>query len=38
MAGFFDLKARKGIAATNGFSSKAPVSKETTQLQPWVEK
>jgi replication factor C subunit 2/4 len=38
MASFFDLKARKEAAATNGTSSKAPPPKETTRLQPWVEK
>ncbi|KAI9053683.1 hypothetical protein LZ554_002637 [Drepanopeziza brunnea f. sp. 'monogermtubi'] len=37
MAGFFDLKARKEAAATNGASAKAP-TKENTRLQPWVEK
>ncbi|CZS91117.1 probable replication factor protein [Rhynchosporium agropyri] len=38
MAGFFDMKARKEAAATNGSSSKAPAAKESTRLQPWVEK
>jgi len=39
MASFFDLKARKEAAATNGAaSSKAPPTKETSRLQPWVEK
>jgi hypothetical protein len=38
MAGFFDLKARKEAAATNGASSKAAPVKETNRLQPWVEK
>ncbi|KAF4631264.1 hypothetical protein G7Y89_g6863 [Cudoniella acicularis] len=38
MAGFFDLKARKEAAATNGASSKAPPTKEANRLQPWVEK
>ncbi|KAL2065079.1 hypothetical protein VTL71DRAFT_4219 [Oculimacula yallundae] len=38
MAGFFDMKARKEAAATNGSSSKAPAAKENTRLQPWVEK
>ncbi|EPE29212.1 P-loop containing nucleoside triphosphate hydrolase [Glarea lozoyensis ATCC 20868] len=38
MAGFFDLKARKDAAATNGSSSKAAPVKETNRLQPWVEK
>ncbi|KAH6709621.1 P-loop containing nucleoside triphosphate hydrolase protein [Leptodontidium sp. 2 PMI_412] len=38
MAGFFDLKGRKEAAATNGTSAKAPASKETARLQPWVEK
>ncbi|KAH7364565.1 P-loop containing nucleoside triphosphate hydrolase protein [Rhexocercosporidium sp. MPI-PUGE-AT-0058] len=38
MAGFFDLKGRKEAAATNGASAKAPTAKETTRLQPWVEK
>ncbi|RFU32017.1 hypothetical protein B7463_g4328, partial [Scytalidium lignicola] len=39
MAGFFDIKARKEAAATNGASSiKAGPIKETTRLQPWVEK
>jgi replication factor C subunit 2/4 len=37
MAGFFDIKARKEAAA-NGTSSKAPATKDTTRLQPWVEK
>ncbi|KAE9381707.1 putative replication factor protein [Stipitochalara longipes BDJ] len=37
MAGFFDIKARKEAAATNG-SFKAPATKENTRLQPWVEK
>jgi replication factor C subunit 2/4 len=37
MAGFFDIKARKEAAATNG-SSKAHAKKENTRLQPWVEK
>jgi hypothetical protein len=37
MAGFFDIKARKEAAATNG-NSKAPSTKENTRLQPWVEK
>ncbi|KAG9248537.1 P-loop containing nucleoside triphosphate hydrolase protein [Calycina marina] len=37
MASFFDIKARKA-AATNGTSSKALLPKETTRLQPWVEK
>ncbi|KAG0650648.1 Replication factor C subunit 2 [Hyphodiscus hymeniophilus] len=38
MASFFDLKARKEAAATNGSPSKAPPPKETLRLQPWVEK
>jgi replication factor C subunit 2/4 len=38
MAGFFDMKARKEAAALNGGTSKAPPPKETTRLQPWVEK
>ncbi|KAH8815119.1 P-loop containing nucleoside triphosphate hydrolase protein [Xylogone sp. PMI_703] len=39
MAGFFDIKARKEAAAANGASSiKAAPAKETTRLQPWVEK
>jgi len=38
MAGFFDIKARKEAAATNGASAKAPAAKENTRLQPWVEK
>jgi len=38
MAGFFDLKARKEAAATNGASAKAAPVKETNRLQPWVEK
>ncbi|PBP27362.1 activator 1 41 kDa subunit [Diplocarpon rosae] len=38
MAGFFDIKARKEAAATNGASAKTPASKENTRLQPWVEK
>ncbi|KAH8602591.1 P-loop containing nucleoside triphosphate hydrolase protein [Bisporella sp. PMI_857] len=38
MSGFFDIKARKAAAATNGNSSKAAPPKETTRLQPWVEK
>jgi replication factor C subunit 2/4 len=38
MASFFDIKARKEAAATNGSSSKVPATKETTRLQPWVEK
>jgi len=37
MAGFFDLKARKEAAAING-AAKAVPAKETTGLQPWVEK
>ncbi|PMD25155.1 P-loop containing nucleoside triphosphate hydrolase protein [Hyaloscypha hepaticicola] len=37
MAGFFDIKARKEAAATNG-NLKAPATKENTGLQPWVEK
>ncbi|CAL3963989.1 hypothetical protein PZA11_001458 [Diplocarpon coronariae] len=38
MAGFFDIKARKEAAATNGASAKTLASKEDTRLQPWVEK
>ncbi|TVY89947.1 Replication factor C subunit [Lachnellula willkommii] len=38
MASFFDLKAKKEAAATNGTSSKAPPPKETNRAQPWVEK
>ncbi|TVY59171.1 Replication factor C subunit 2 [Lachnellula cervina] len=38
MASFFDLKARKEAAATNGTSSKPPPPKETNRAQPWVEK
>ncbi|CZR50488.1 probable replication factor protein [Phialocephala subalpina] len=38
MASFFDLKARKEAAATNGSSKNAPVAKETNRMQPWVEK
>lgn len=37
MAGFFDIKARKEAAGTNGSSTKAP-TKENTRMQPWVEK
>ncbi|KAH6671451.1 P-loop containing nucleoside triphosphate hydrolase protein [Halenospora varia] len=37
MSNFFDVKARKAAAATNGASKAAPV-KETKRLQPWVEK
>ncbi|KUJ23995.1 P-loop containing nucleoside triphosphate hydrolase protein [Mollisia scopiformis] len=38
MASFFDLKARKEAAATNGSSKSAPAAKETNRMQPWVEK
>jgi hypothetical protein len=38
MTSFFDIKARKEAAVTNGSTSKAPATKETTRLQPWVEK
>ncbi|KAF8853326.1 replication factor C subunit 2 [Acephala macrosclerotiorum] len=38
MASFFDLKARKEAAATNGSSKIAPAVKETNRMQPWVEK
>ncbi|KAM3086721.1 Subunit of heteropentameric Replication factor C (RF-C) [Clarireedia jacksonii] len=39
MASFFDLKARKAEAASNGTAnSKDKSSKENTRLQPWVEK
>ncbi|KAE8447641.1 hypothetical protein EG329_010612 [Mollisiaceae sp. DMI_Dod_QoI] len=38
MASFFDLKARKEAAATNGTSKNAPAAKETNRMQPWVEK
>ncbi|KAH8657637.1 replication factor C subunit 2 [Tricladium varicosporioides] len=37
MSNFFDVKARKAAAATNGASKASPV-KETNRLQPWVEK
>lgn len=42
MAGFFDIKARKeaaAAAAANGTSNgKAAPAKDSTKLQPWVEK
>jgi len=38
MANFFDLKARKELAATNGNALKPAPKKENTRLQPWVEK
>jgi replication factor C subunit 2/4 len=39
MASFFDLKARKAEAASNGTgNSKDKSSKDNTRLQPWVEK
>jgi hypothetical protein len=38
MSNFFDIKARKAAAATNGSSSKTPASKESQRSQPWVEK
>jgi replication factor C subunit 2/4 len=39
MASFFDIKARKQAAATNGTSSKHDkTTTETPKAQPWVEK
>ncbi|KAI0125928.1 P-loop containing nucleoside triphosphate hydrolase protein [Xylariales sp. AK1849] len=39
MASFFDLKARKAAAATNGSSGPKPEeTKQNTRKQPWVEK
>jgi len=39
MASFFDLKARKLAAATNGSSSqKQDKSADNRRTQPWVEK
>jgi replication factor C subunit 2/4 len=39
MASFFDLKARKAEAASNGTANpKDKSSKENARLQPWVEK
>jgi len=34
MAGFFDIKARKEAAITNGSTSKAPDIKQSTRMQP----
>jgi replication factor C subunit 2/4 len=39
MASFFDIKARKLAAATNGSSAqKDDKSKQPARIQPWVEK
>ena len=38
MAGFFDLKARKKEAEALGDKKGTPSGKDTTRLQPWVEK
>jgi replication factor C subunit 2/4 len=39
MASFFDLKARRQAAATNGSSApKTDDPKKNTRKQPWVEK
>jgi hypothetical protein len=38
MANFFDIKARAAAAATGGTSSSKAPTKESGQLQPWVEK
>ncbi len=38
MASFFDLKARKAAAATNGASDEKQGKQTDTRVQPWVEK
>jgi replication factor C subunit 2/4 len=38
MADFFDLKARKAAAATNGASDQKQGKQTDGRLQPWVEK
>lgn len=38
MASFFDLKARKEAAKNGALSSKVPITKDKSTMQPWVEK
>jgi replication factor C subunit 2/4 len=38
MASFFDLKARKAAAATNGTSEQKTQKPAEARNQPWVEK
>ncbi|RAL63434.1 hypothetical protein DID88_003855 [Monilinia fructigena] len=38
MASFFDIKARKAEAASNGTANTKGKPKENTRMQPWVEK
>lgn len=38
MASFFDIKARKAEAASNGAANTKEKPKENTRMQPWVEK
>lgn len=38
MADFFDLKARKAAAATNGASDHKQSKQADGRVQPWVEK
>jgi replication factor C subunit 2/4 len=38
MASFFDLKARKAAAATNGSSEQKSLKPAEARNQPWVEK